>query len=168
MKNIKRKNHFPKNSLRNYLYYLLFIMLMIMAPLLSTQLVVYIFFPQAYKVYSLWVLIFIIFYFVPSCYLTFISLKKWNKEQKFFLSKIYTTKQNFVFNKTILQQTIELLTLLSTFIILISGPFHIETFNNIFNSIPFTIYPVNFGFKIWDWSSDKKNTKAYFPHRKYK
>lgn len=122
------------------------------------------------EIYRLWVIISVFFYFIPTILITIYFLCKWNKNPNLFLANLFSNgKQPINFDKEKFRIIIEITTISITFFLLISKPYSIKPFENPSDSLFFIIYPVNLGFKIWDYLfSQPKKVKQYFPHRKYK
>lgn len=153
-------------SIMNYLYYLFFIALVPILPSILVLVVTNFTYLYIQKTIINWTLITLIFYFLPTVFLTIYFLKKWNKKNSFLFSNIFSPgSQKFIFDKNKLKQVIEITTLLFTFIILMCKIFTFKGLTNPFDAYFFAIYPLNCGFKIWEYSAKKTN---YFPHRKYK
>ena len=126
-------------------------------------------FVQEKKEYIIWTMTLILFYFLPAIFLTIKSLKIWSNNPKFFLPNLFSSGNQYIsFDKEKFKQVIDILTIVVTFFLLISKPYSIKPFDNPFDSVLFVTYPVNLGFKLWDYSTPKTKRRKYFSHRKYK
>lgn len=117
-----------------------------------------------------WFIMSIFLYFIPTCVATIFLLQKWNNKARFICARLFSTDGKYIkFDKKLFKFIVESLTLLMTFIILISSPYGIKPLNNPFDSLLFVIYPINLGFIVWDYiyPTDKKEI-TYQPWRKFK
>ncbi|EPH99948.1 hypothetical protein D920_01129 [Enterococcus faecalis 13-SD-W-01] len=153
----------------SYYYYFIFMVFTATPPMLFTVILTRFKFFDIYCFYWKTILIFLGAYFIPTTIITFIFLRIWNKNKYFFAGKIYSRMHpNILFNKNQFKRVIELSTTIVTFILFISAPFSLGLFDNPWNTFMFMVYPINFGFKVWEYTLPKKSNKQYFPHRKYK
>ncbi|EGP5223694.1 hypothetical protein ACS2BK_10010 [Enterococcus faecium] len=117
-----------------------------------------------------WFISMVFFYFIPAIFFTIYLLNKWNHNPKFIVPNLFSSNNIYIeFDKSKLSQVIEIITILVTFLLLINKSYTVNFFDTTSNSILLIIYPVNLGFKLWNYSlTQNKKVKQYFPHRKYK
>lgn len=121
--------------------------------------------------YLNWCIFMLICYLLPSICLTIVFLRFMNSGRNFSLPGLLylePLKIKLSLNKEIFKHVIEFSTIVSTFFLLIAKIYLFTLSNTPFDSLLFIIYPVNLGFKLWEYTLPKTPTKTYFPHRKYK
>ena len=120
--------------------------------------------------FILFIIILGFFYFIPTIFCTILFLNKWSKHSKFIFTSMFTITGKLVpFDRCFFKFLIDSVTLVSTFIILISTPLDLKAFDSPIDSLLIAVYPVNLGFIIWEYyNSPNKNLNKYHPKRKFK